>query len=140
MSSYVGTVSAPRAPTGHAGTVAERLPRSVYGHGTDPDPRFSLANERTFLAWIRTALALSAGAVAVHAPALDFPAWVRVVLSVLLLVLAGLALLQGWTRWRQVETAMRTGAEMPGFAGALTFAGGVLVLVVAALLTGLVSR
>lgn len=26
--------------------------------GRDPDYRFSLANERTFLAWIRTALAL----------------------------------------------------------------------------------
>ncbi|MEI2422188.1 DUF202 domain-containing protein, partial [Arthrospira platensis SPKY2] len=33
-------------------------PRSV---GTDPDYRFSLANERTFLSWIRTSLALVAG-------------------------------------------------------------------------------
>ena len=39
-----------------------RWPSSVYAHGHDPDPRFSLANERTFLAWIRTALALVAGA------------------------------------------------------------------------------
>jgi putative membrane protein len=31
---------------------------------SDPDYRFSLANERTFLAWIRTALALVAGGVA----------------------------------------------------------------------------
>jgi hypothetical protein len=29
--------------------------------GTDPDPRFTLANERTFLAWVRTALAVVAG-------------------------------------------------------------------------------
>ena len=35
--------------------------------GKTPDYRFTLANERTFLAWIRTALALMAGAVA-HAP------------------------------------------------------------------------
>jgi len=34
-------------------------------NGTDPDPRFSLANERTFLAWIRTALGLIALGVAV---------------------------------------------------------------------------
>lgn len=31
----------------------------------EPDYRFTLANERTFLAWIRTALALLAGGVAV---------------------------------------------------------------------------
>ena len=43
----------------------------VYAHGHDPDPRFSLANERTFLAWVRTGLALVAGAAAVDA--LDLP-------------------------------------------------------------------
>ena len=35
----------------------DRWPRSVYHRGTEPDPRFSLANERTFLAWVRTAVA-----------------------------------------------------------------------------------
>ena len=44
-----------------------RWPSSVYAHGSEPDPRFSLANERTFLAWIRTALALVAGAAAIDA-------------------------------------------------------------------------
>ena len=34
-----------------------RFPKAVYGVGAEPDPRFTLANERTFLAWIRTALA-----------------------------------------------------------------------------------
>lgn len=42
----------------------ERWPASLYGRGTDPDPRFSLANERTFLAWIRTGIALIALAAA----------------------------------------------------------------------------
>ena len=32
--------------------------------GEEPDPRFSLANERTFLAWIRTSIALIAGGLA----------------------------------------------------------------------------
>ena len=38
-----------------------RFPATVYRHGTEPDPRFTLANERTLLAWIRTALGLIAG-------------------------------------------------------------------------------
>ena len=33
--------------------------------GTEPDPRFTWANERTFLAWNRTALALIAAGLAV---------------------------------------------------------------------------
>ena len=36
----------------------------MFRQGTEPDVRFSLANERTFLAWTRTALALIAGALA----------------------------------------------------------------------------
>lgn len=35
-----------------------RWPRHVYRAGEEPDPRFTFANERTFLAWIRTSLAL----------------------------------------------------------------------------------
>ena len=41
-----------------------RWPGRVFDHGSEPDPRFSLANERTFLAWLRTGLALVAGGVA----------------------------------------------------------------------------
>ncbi|MBU1607433.1 MAG: DUF202 domain-containing protein, partial [Alphaproteobacteria bacterium] len=46
------------------------MERSRWSHrllsgGTEPDPRFTLANERTFLAWIRTSLAVLAGGVAV---------------------------------------------------------------------------
>ena len=44
-----------------------RFPRWVYGVGTEPDARFSLANERTFLAWVRTSLAFSAAGVALEA-------------------------------------------------------------------------
>ena len=40
---------------------------------TEPDPRFSLANQRTYLAWVRTAAALIAGGVALHALELQVP-------------------------------------------------------------------
>jgi uncharacterized membrane protein YidH (DUF202 family) len=46
---------------------AARFPRWVYGEGSEPDPRATLANERTFLAWIRTALALTASGIALEA-------------------------------------------------------------------------
>ena len=44
-----------------------RWPARVYGVGTEPDPRFTLANERTFLAWLRTSLALMAAGVGIAA-------------------------------------------------------------------------
>lgn len=42
-----------------------RRPRRVYDLGDEPDPRFTLANERALLAWLRTALALVVTGVAV---------------------------------------------------------------------------
>ncbi|HBH59897.1 MAG TPA: hypothetical protein DDY41_17580, partial [Arthrobacter bacterium] len=66
------------------GKIAERL----LPGGTEPDPRFTLANERTFLAWIRTALALLAGGIAIEAFTSDlFLEPVRKSLAVLLLLL-----------------------------------------------------
>ena len=46
---------------------SKSLRQRLLGEGNEPDVRFSLANERTFLAWIRTALALLAGGIAVEA-------------------------------------------------------------------------
>ncbi len=82
--------------------------------GNTPDYRFSLANERTFLAWIRTSLALIAGALAIDqlAPSIA-PAPVRIALCVVLAILgAGLAAL-AYHRWGQMEAAMRNNRELP---------------------------
>jgi putative membrane protein len=51
-----------------------RSPQSVYGIGAEPDPRFSFANERTFLAWVCTSLALIAAGVSLDGFVTDFPA------------------------------------------------------------------
>ncbi len=87
--------------------------------GSTPDYRFSLANERTFLAWLRTSLALIAGALAIDQLAPDIaPAPIRITLCVILAVLgAGLAAL-AYRRWGRMEAAMRHGRELP-FSGVM---------------------
>ena len=64
----------------------ERFPRSVYAAGDEPDPRFTLANERTYLAWIRTSLALLAGGIALEVLGLGIQESFRIAASVLLMV------------------------------------------------------
>lgn len=47
------------------------LDRWFLPGGIEPDPRFTLANERTFLAWIRTSFALIAGSIALKSELFD---------------------------------------------------------------------
>ncbi|WP_345697834.1 YidH family protein [Kitasatospora terrestris] len=84
------------------------------GDEDDLDYRFSLANERTFLAWIRTALALLAGAIALDQLAPDLgPRPVRMAVSVVL-ALGGACLgAASYRRWARVERAMRAGEPLP---------------------------
>jgi putative membrane protein len=80
----------------------------------EPDYRFTLANERTFLAWIRTGLALLAGAIAVVSlvPSFGYQA-ARTGIGVVLALL-GIAVSTGSARhWQRNQTAMRRGAELP---------------------------
>nr|WP_301979777.1 DUF202 domain-containing protein [Corynebacterium tuberculostearicum] len=73
-----------------------RFPRSVFAVGTDPDPRFTLANERTFLAWIRTSLALIAGGVALEAFDVPLPGTLRAAVSVFMLIVAIILPVVAW--------------------------------------------
>ena len=92
-----------------------RWPRSVYGVGTEPDPRFTFANERTFLAWIRTGLGFLAAGVAIAAVSgLNARLSLEVRVASLLLVLCALACAVGaWVRWVRSERAMREGRALP---------------------------
>lgn len=97
--------------------------------GRDPDYRFSFANERTFLAWIRTALALIGGGLAVVQllPALS-PAWGRQALGALLVFL-GLALAAGSiVRWARNEDAMRSDDPLPTSYLPAVMAGGIVIV------------
>ena len=113
-----------------------RFPRRVYGHGQEPDPRFSLANERTFLAWVRTSLALLAAGVALEALALPVDAELRLASATVFVVLGLLAAAQAWLGWARAEVAMRRGRPLPAPSLAPVVAGGV-VLAGALLVVGL---
>lgn len=90
------------------------LPRLILGEGTEPDPRFSLANERTFLAWIRTSLALFAGGVGLEAFASSaFPEEIRMSLVAALLGTGMLLAASATIRWVQIERAMRQDRPLP---------------------------
>ncbi|GIG53890.1 YidH family protein [Demequina activiva] len=91
-----------------------RFPRAVYGVGEEPDPRFSMANERTFLAWVRTALALIAAGVAVEALELPVQPGLRAAAATVFAVLGLLAAAQAWLGWWRTEKAMRLHRPMPG--------------------------
>lgn len=105
-------------------TADRRRPRRVYGVGTDPDARFSLANERTFLAWIRTSIALLAAGVALEALELPVHVVLRWCAAILLVLLGVLAAAWAWVAWARVERAIRTGDPLPPpVAGAVVSVG-----------------
>ncbi|MEN3358246.1 MAG: putative rane protein [Mycobacteriales bacterium] len=109
--------------------------------GTEPDPRFSFANERTFLAWIRTAVALIAAGVALEAFAdgLGRPGLRRGVAAALV-VLGALVSGVAFRRWLRAERALRTSnpLPLPVFAPAIGY--GIAVISVLILIVVLAGR
>jgi len=83
--------------------------------GTDPDPRFTFANERTFLAWSRTALALVVAGLGVVQLLPPFPGvpWGRHVLGVPLIVFGALVAVTAYREWTKSQWAMRHGQPLP---------------------------
>ena len=102
----------------------------MYGHGSEPDPRFSLANERTFLAWIRTSMALLGAAVALEALAMPVADVARHVSALLFAGLGLLATAQAWLGWVHSERAMRQDLPLPGSPGMLPLSAGIALAIV----------
>lgn len=80
----------------------------------EPDVRFSYANERTFLAWNRTSLALIATGVAATQllPAFQVE-WGRRLLGLPLIALGAVLAIASFLSWRSNERAMRRGQPLP---------------------------
>lgn len=116
----------------------DRFPRSLYRRGSEPDPRFSLANERTFLAWVRTSLALLALGVALEALQVPASQGFRMGAAGVFVALGVLAAAQAWRGWYRTERAMRENRALPGSGVGLIIVAG-LVLAVVLLVLGFLS-
>lgn len=113
-----------------------RFPASVFSRGQEPDARFTLANERTYLAWIRTALAFLAGGVALELLGLELHPELRLAASLVLIVVGMLVPALAWIGWARTERALRENKPLPAsLLGAtlgitVTIAGVLLVLAI----------
>lgn len=116
-----------------------RFPRAVYSEGSDPDARFTLANERTFLAWTRTSLALIAGGVALEVLGLDLHPTLRVTASLLLIVAGTVVPILSWFEWMATERALRRAQPLPRSPLGLVVAAVVVVVGALVLLSVLLA-
>ncbi|UUE28373.1 DUF202 domain-containing protein (plasmid) [Rhodococcus qingshengii] len=119
------------------GSGRQRFPRWVYSVGAEPDPRFSLANERTYLAWIRTSLALMAAGVALQV--IDIGDSSSSFAASVLLIASSIGVpLHAWWSWARTEQCMRREQALPTPRVALPLA--VVLVVVGALVMWSVLR
>ncbi|HTE71177.1 MAG TPA: DUF202 domain-containing protein [Actinomycetes bacterium] len=99
------------------------------GDRREPDYRFSLANERTLLAWVRTALALDAAGLGVirFAPPLGGPGG-REAVGAILILLGAITAWSGYQRFLSADRAIRAGTPLPAHAAPRILAAALAVL------------
>jgi inner membrane protein YidH len=86
----------------------------VADDGEEPDYRFTLANERTFLAWLRTGIGLLAGGVAVRQLVEPFDVANSTTALALVAVATSVAIIAGgYLRWVAVQRSVRRGEALP---------------------------
>lgn len=107
------------------------------GRTEDPDVRFSLANERTFLAWGRTSLAIIATGLAVARllPLGDRPG-LQVAAGALLAAAGTILAVWAFRDYRRADAAIRRGdavarSSLPAALLATIVVGGLIALVLA---------
>jgi putative membrane protein len=107
--------------------------------GSEPDPRFTFANERTFLAWNRTALALIATGLAVVQFLHLSSRGLQLIIALPLILLGGVAAATSYTRWEQSERALRLGRPLPDSTFTRPLAYGVAAVAAAATLVVIID-
>lgn len=96
---------------------------------TEPDYRYSLANERTYLAWVRTGLALIAGGIAIRIFSTEVGGtWLVTVAAIGLCVLGGVLTFTSYRHWQDVQAAMQHGDPLPSQQGPLILTVGMVAL------------
>lgn len=106
--------------------MADRRPRWIYGVGTEPDPRFTLANERTLLAWIRTAMAVAAAGLALLFTEDLLGAWSNVA-SGAAFALSLVVVVSAVSRWGRMERSLRLRQGLPAPWLAITLVGALVL-------------
>ena len=111
------------------------------GEGTEPDPRFTFANERTFLAWSRTALALVVAGLGVVQLLPPFPRvpWGRHVLGVPLIVFGAIVAVVAYGEWVKSQRAIRLSRPLPRSVMPRLLAGVITVIAAIAATVVLIS-
>ncbi len=117
--------------------MTDSQPPGSADDGTEPDPRFTFANERTFLAWSRTALALVVAGLGVVQLLPPFPRvpWGRHVLGVPLIVFGAVVAVVAYHEWVRCQRAMRLNQPLPRSIMPLVLA---VVITVMAVVSGVV--
>ena len=105
--------------------------------GKDPDYRFSLANERTFLAWVRTALGFFTAAIAVDQLATTINDHTfKPFICIALLVISIMCTVLGYSNWKGNEVAMRLDQGLD-YSKAIKLIPLLMVSIILALLTSI---
>jgi putative membrane protein len=123
----------------HGPSGGQRRPR-LRELGHEPDVRFTYANERTFLAWSRTSLALVVTGIAVLQllPVFHVTGGRRLI-GVPLIALGCVLALVSWRRWYQNERAMRLGEPLPPSQMPLVLAIGIALVAAIAVTVALIG-
>jgi putative membrane protein len=121
--------------------MAGDVPRRADKAETEPDARFTFANERTFLAWHRTALALVVAGLAIVQLLPPFPGVPigRHLLALPLIVLGGVLSVGSYLEWARNQRALRRGEPLGASVLPMVLAVAITLLSIAAAVLSLLA-